>query len=317
MKRRLGVVMDPIDTIKPHKDSTLAMMLAAQRRGWVLFHILQPDIAWADGRVVARAQRVTVFDDDEHWFDLEAAEEIEMASLDAVLMRKDPPFDMEYIYTTYLLEAVEAAGVLVVNRPRSLRDVNEKFFTTRFPQCAPPQVVTRDPGRIKAFLAEQGEIVVKPLDGMGGASIFRIAQGDLNTNVILETVLDHGRKTAVAQRFLPEFRQGDKRILLIDGEPVPYALARLPAEGEARANLAAGGSWEGVALNDRDRWICDQVAPTLKKRGLLFVGLDVIGDYLTEINVTSPTCIRELDSLYNLDIAGDLMQCIEGRLDAR
>ena len=313
MSRRLGVVMDPIDGIKPYKDSTLAMMLAAQRRGWKLFHILQQNMAWVDGRVVAQGEGVTVYDDDNHWFDLEEPKEIDMGSLDAVLMRKDPPFDMEYIYTTYLLEAIEATGVLVVNRPQSLRDVNEKFFTTRFPHCAPPQIVSRDPRRIKRFLAEHGDIVVKPLDGMGGASIFRISEGDLNTNVILETVLDHGRKTAVAQRFLPEFTQGDKRILLIDGEPVPYALARIPAKGEARANLAAGGSWEGVALTERDRWICSEVSAEMKRRGLLFVGLDVIGDYLTEINVTSPTCIRELDSLYNLDIGGDLMDCIEAK----
>jgi glutathione synthase len=314
MNKRLGVVMDPIDSIKPYKDSTLAMMLAAQRRGWQLFHILQQNMAWVDGRVVAQGEVVTVYDDDSHWFELEAPQEIDMGALDAVLMRKDPPFDMEYIYTTYMLETIEAAGVLIVNRPHSLRDVNEKFFTTRFPQCAPPQIVSRDPQRIKRFLAEQGDIVVKPLDGMGGASIFRISEGDLNTNVILETVLDHGRKTAVAQRFLPEFTQGDKRILLIDGDPVPYALARIPAKGEARANLAAGGSWEGVELTERDRWICNEVAPELKRRGLLFVGLDVIGDYLTEINVTSPTCIRELDSLYDLDIAGDLIDCIEAKL---
>ncbi len=316
MNKRLGIVMDHIDSIKPWKDSTLAMMLAAQHRGWQLFHILQQNMAWEDGRVVARGERVTVHDSREHWFDLDAAAEIDMSTLDAVLMRKDPPFDMEYIYTTYLLEAIEQQGVLVVNRPHSLRDVNEKFFTTRFPHCAPPQIVSRDPQRIKHFLAEHGDIVVKPLDGMGGASIFRISEGDLNTNVILETVLDHGRKTAVAQRFLPEFTQGDKRILLIDGEPVPYALARIPAKGEARANLAAGGSWEGVPLTERDRWICNEVAPELKRRGLIFVGLDVIGDYLTEINVTSPTCIRELDSLYNLDIAGDLMDCIEAKLAA-
>ena len=316
MSRTVGVVMDPIATIKPYKDSTLAMMLAAQDRGWRLLHILQQDIAWRDGRVIARAQQVTVHDSNEHWYELAAAEEIDLGDLDVILMRKDPPFDMEYIYTTYMLEAAEEAGALVVNRPASLRDVNEKFFTTRFPDCAPPQIVTRDPARIKAFLAEHGDIVVKPLDGMGGASIFRIGQGDLNTNVILETVLDHGRKTAVAQRFLPEFKQGDKRILLIDGEPVPYALARIPAAGEARANLAAGGSWEGVALSERDRWICDQVAPELKRRGLIFVGLDVIGDYLTEINVTSPTCIRELDQLYDLDIAGDLMDCIDAKLSA-
>lgn len=306
--------MDHINSIKPWKDSTLAMMLAAQRRGWQLFHILQQNMAWEGGHVTARGEQVTVFDNRERWFDLGSTEDIDMHTLDAILMRKDPPFDMEYIYTTYLLEAIEDEGVLTVNRPQSLRDVNEKFFTTHFPQCAPPQLVSRDPQRIKHFLAEHHDIVVKPLDGMGGASIFRITEGDLNTNVILETVLDHGRKTAVAQRFLPEFTQGDKRILLIDGKPVPYALARIPAKGEARANLAAGGSWEGIPLTERDRWICDEVAPELKRRGLIFVGLDVIGDYLTEINVTSPTCIRELDSLYNLDIGGDLMQCIEDKL---
>ncbi|HFD88228.1 MAG TPA: glutathione synthase [Gammaproteobacteria bacterium] len=314
MSKKLGVIMDHISTIKSYKDSTFAMMLAAQNRGWELFHILQSDMAWREGKIIANAQSVSVRDDNSHWYDLEPPCELDMEGLDAVLMRKDPPFDMEYIYTTYLLEALEASNVLIVNRPRSLRDVNEKFFTTRFPQCAPPQIITRDPERIRQFLSEHKEIVVKPLDGMGGASIFRIDEGDLNTNVILETVLDHGRKTAVAQRFLPEYTQGDKRILLIDGEPVTWALARIPAKGEARANLAAGGSWEGVALTERDHWICSQVAPELKERGLIFVGLDVIGDYLTEINVTSPTCIRELDQLYDLDIGGQLIDCLDTKL---
>jgi glutathione synthase len=309
--------MDHIASIKPYKDSTFAMLLAARKRGWELYHILQEDMAYVGTEIMASAQPVSVTDDTEQWYHLEEPREIPMKMLDAVLMRKDPPFDMEYIYTTYMLESLEASGVLIINRPQSLRDVNEKFFTTHFPQCSPPQIITRDPDRIRQFLAVQKEIVVKPLDGMGGASIFRISEGDLNTNVILETVLAHGRKTAVAQRFLPEYTQGDKRILLIDGDPVPYALARIPAKGEARANLAAGGSWEGVALTERDQWICREVGAELRARGLIFVGLDVIGDYLTEINVTSPTCIRELDQLYELDIAGQLMDAIEQKLVPR
>ncbi|MGH8591790.1 MAG: glutathione synthase, partial [Gammaproteobacteria bacterium] len=231
-----------------------------------------------------------------------------------VLMRKDPPFDMEYIYATYLLELAEAAGVLVVNAPQGLRDANEKLFTAWFRQCCPESLVTRDRTRIRSFLEEHGDIILKPLDGMGGISIFRVRAADPNTNVIIETLTAHGRRFMMAQRFIPEITEGDKRILLIDGHPVPYALARYPAPGETRGNLAAGGRSAGVALSERDRWICAEVGETLRRKGLMFVGLDVIGDYLTEINVTSPTCIRELDALYRLDIAGQLMDAIEQRL---
>ncbi|MCB1771273.1 MAG: glutathione synthase, partial [Candidatus Competibacteraceae bacterium] len=220
----------------------------------------------------------------------------------------------EYIYTTYLLELAEKAGVLIVNKPRGLRDANEKFFALHFPQCGPPTLVAREPGRLKSFLEEQADIVVKPLDGMGGASVFRLQQGDPNRNVILETLTAHGRRLTMAQCYVPEVTAGDKRILLIDGEPVPYALARIPQPGETRANLAAGGRGEGAPLSNRDRWICGQVAPRLREMGLLFVGLDVIGDYLTEINVTSPTCARELDAQFGLDIGGDLMAAIAKRL---
>jgi glutathione synthase len=310
----MGVVMDPIESINPKKDSTLAMMLAAQRRDWKI-HYLQPqDITYQQGELLARSQAVTVHDDLHHWADLEAPVTHPLSDFQVMLMRTDPPFNMEYIYGTYLLEMAQIAGVLVVNHPQALRDVNEKFFITRFPDCIPPTLVSRDPSVFRAFLAQQQDIVVKPLDGMGGASIFRIRQGDPNTNVILETILRHGTTTVMAQRFLPEFQQGDKRILLVDGKPVDFALARIPASGEARANLATGGTGKGVALTERDRYICDQVAPELKRRGLMFVGLDVIGNYLTEINVTSPTCIRELDAIYGLDIAGDLMDAIAAKL---
>ncbi|WP_412851915.1 glutathione synthase [Ectothiorhodospira shaposhnikovii] len=314
---RLGVVMDPIQTIQVKKDSTLAMLLAAQARGWQL-HYMEPQDLWlTDGRVHAASRPLTVRDDPRRWFELGSPEEHPLATLDVVLMRKDPPFDMEYVYSTYLLDLAAAEGCLVVNRPASLRDANEKLYTAWFPQCCPPSLVTRNPARIRDFMARQGEIVVKPLDGMGGASVFRLIPGDTNIGVILETVTDHGRRSVMAQRFLPEYRQGDKRILLVDGEPVPYALARIPAEGEGRANLAAGGRGEGVPLTERDRWICSQVGPTLREKGLMFVGLDVIGDYLTEINVTSPTCIRELDAQFGLDIGGQLMDAIAGHLGAR
>lgn len=309
--------MDPIESIKPHKDSTFAMLLAAQRRGWELHYMQQQNLGFINGSAWAESRSIRVTDQNEDWFETGAVAEGPLSRFDVILMRVDPPFNMEYIYTTYLLEQAQHAGSLVVNDPQSLRDVNEKYFTTYFPQCLPETIVSRDPAQFKKFLADQKKIVIKPLDGMGGASIFQMTQGDPNTNVILETLLEHGQKTALAQRFLPEYKAGDKRILLIDGEPVPYALARLPAPGESRANLAAGGTWKGVALTDRDRWICDQLAAELKNRGLIFVGIDVIGDYLTEINVTSPTCIRELDQLYELDIGGLLMDKIEALLEQR
>jgi glutathione synthase len=229
-------------------------------------------------------------------------------------MRKDPPFDMDYIYTTYLLEKAEERGVLVVNRPASLRDCNEKLFTAWFPQCCTPTLVTSDRERILSFMDRHKDIILKPLDGMGGSSIFRVRQADPNANVIIETLTSHGRRLTMAQRFVPEISQGDKRILMVDGEPVPYALARIPKPGETRGNLAAGGTGQGLPLSDQDRWIALQVGPSLRQRGILFAGLDVIGDYLTEINITSPTCIRELDSQFGLNISAQLMDCIEEKL---
>jgi glutathione synthase len=310
--------MDPIDSIKVHKDSTFAMLLAAQARGWELFYMEPQDLFLRDGASHGRMRPLRVRDRDRDWFAWAGdAREMPLHDLHAILMRKDPPLDLEYLYSTYLLEQAEARGTLVVNRCASLRDANEKLFTAWFPHCCAPTLVSRDAGRFRAFLAEQGDIILKPLDAMGGASVFRVRQDDPNTAVILETLTDHGRRMAMAQRFIPEISAGDKRILLVDGEPVPYALARIPAPGETRGNLAAGGRGEGVPLSERDYWICAQVAPVLREKGLLFVGLDVIGDYLTEINVTSPTCIRELDQLYNLDIAGQLMDAIAARLPAR
>ena len=314
MTLKLGVVMDPIATITIKKDTTFAMLLAAQARNWELHYFEQADLYARGGEAFGRARLLNVKDDKHGWFTFRGERDLPLAELDVILMRKDPPFDMEYIYTTYLLELAEAAGTLVVNRCRSLRDANEKFFALNFPQCGPPTLVSREPARLKTFLDEQDDIVVKPLDGMGGASVFRLRQDDPNLNVILETLTAHGRRSVMAQRYIPEVTAGDKRILLIDGEPVPYALARIPQAGETRANLAAGGRGEGVPLTERDRWICAQVAPRLREMGLLFVGLDVIGDWLTEINVTSPTCARELDAQFGLDIGGDLMLAIERRL---
>ncbi len=317
MSIQLAVVMDPIQTIKVYKDSSFAMLLAAQARGWRLSYLEQSDLYLRDGEAFGNTRHLRVRDQASDWFELGPANEQPLADLDVILMRKDPPFDMEYLYSTYLLEQAESAGVLVVNRPAALRDSNEKLFAERFPECCAPTLVTRDASRIRHFLDEQGDIILKPLDAMGGASVFRVRHGDPNTGVILETLTDFGQRTAMAQKFIPEITAGDKRILMVDGEPVPYALARIPAQGETRGNLAAGGRGEGVELSERDRWICDRVGPSLRDAGLLFVGLDVIGDYLTEINVTSPTCIRELDKLYGLDIAGQLMDCIETKLKSR
>lgn len=312
----LGIIMDPIDSINIKKDSTFAMMLEAQHRGWQLFYMLQSSLYVENGMVFAEMQIVTVKDDADGWFELEESVICPLHELDAALMRKDPPFDMEYIYSTYLLEMAENKGLLVVNRSDSIRSCNEKLFATWFPKYTPETLVTRDMERIKAFHHQLKRIVVKPLDGMGGAMIFQIKEGDENRNVILETITDYGKKTIMAQRFLPEFKQGDKRILMIDGKPFPHALARIPADGEGRANLAAGGSYKGVDLTKRELEICEHIAPTLKEKGLLFVGLDVIGDYITEINVTSPTCIRELDHIYSANISGLLMDTIEKKLGA-
>jgi len=311
---KLGVIMDPITGIKIHKDSTFAMLLAAQKRNWDILYMELPDLYLRDDRPYARMRELTVRDNKHDWFSYTGEQTLPLDQLDIILMRKDPPFNMEYIYTTHLLDHAERAGVLVVNRPGSLRDANEKLFISHFPACAPPTLVTRNAGLIKSFIEEHQEIILKPLDGMGGQSIFRTHTTDHNTNVIIESLTDHGRRFAVAQKYLPEIMHGDKRILMIDGEPVDYALARIPMAGEHRGNLAAGGTGKGVELSARDRWICDQVGPVLRDKGLLFVGLDVIGDYLTEINVTSPTCIRELEAIYSIDIAGRLMDTLARKL---
>jgi len=308
--------MDPIGSINFHKDSTLAMLLAAQKRGWELVYMEQDDLFLQDSRCHASQARLEVRNDPDDWFTLSEPFIAPLDQLDVILMRKDPPVDLEFLYTTFLLERAEAEGVLVVNRPAALRNASEKLYTAWFSQCCPPTRVSRNILRLKEFFFEHGDIIVKPLNGMGGASVFRIRQGDPNLNVILETITDNGRQTAMAQRFIPEISAGDKRILMIDGEPFPHALARVPASGETRGNLAAGGTGKGVDLSNRDRWICSQVGPALRAQGLMFVGLDVIGDYLTEINVTSPTCIRELDKLYSADIAGQLLDAIEARLQA-
>ena len=317
MSIKVGIVMDPIESITVRKDTTLAMMLAAQRRGWELRYMEMGDLFLRDGVARARMRPVEVRDDPDDWFTLGGDRTEALASLDVVLMRKDPPFDMEFVYATYILERAEAAGVLVVNRPQSLRDANEKVFTAWFPQCCPPTLVTREHARMGGFLDEQGDIIVKPLDGMGGMSVFRVRAGDPNVNVIFETLTLRQTRYAMCQRYIPEIRGGDVRVLLIDGEPVDYALARVPAGGDARGNLAAGAEGVGMAITERMRAIAREVGPVLREKGLVFVGLDVIGDFLTEINVTSPTCVREIDAAFGTDIAGMLMRTIETRLAER
>jgi glutathione synthase len=316
-RRLLGVVMDPIETIKPKKDSTLAMMLAAQRRGWDLVYLRQQDLSVHDGAPRGLGVRLTVKDDPARWFEVGSAWEAPLEQLDALLMRKDPPFDMEYIYTTYILELAENRGLLVVNKPSSLRDINEKAYTSWFPHCTPPSLVTRSRSALLEFLTTHGKIVLKPFDGMGGRSIFVVGKGDLNVNVIIETLTDDGAKFTLAQRYIPEIVNGDKRVLMIDGEPIDYALARIPAPGESRGNLVMGATGEGRPLTERDRWLSAQVGPVLAQKGVLFAGLDVIGDYLTEINVTSPTGIRELDRQFNIDIAAKLIDVIDRKLAAK
>jgi glutathione synthase len=310
MSLKIGVVMDPIGSINYKKDSTLAMLLEAQSRNWELFYMEQDDLYIDHDVARAKMKPLKVFADASNWFQLDEANDLALDTLDAILMRKDPPFDMNYIYSTYILEKAEEKGTIIINKAQSLRDANEKLFTNNFAQCMPPTLVSSQAEHIQKFYKEHKDIILKPLDGMGGASVFRIKEGDANLSVIIETLTEHGTKLTMAQRFIPEITQGDKRILLINGEAVPYALARIPAKGETRANLAAGGEGVGVELTDRDRWICEQVAPLLKAKGLIFVGIDVIGDYLTEVNVTSPTCIRELDKQYNINISAILMDWI-------
>ena len=314
MNVKVGVVMDPIDSINVKKDTTLAMMLAAQRRGWELRYMELGDLFVRDGDAHARMRPIDVRDDPHDWYTLGEPHTGALASLDVILMRKDPPFDMEFVYATYILERAEAAGVLVVNKPRSLRDANEKMFTAWFPRCCPPTLVTREHARMASFLDEHGDIIVKPLDGMGGVSVFRVRADDPNMNVVFETLTRQQTRYAMCQRYIPEISDGDKRVLLIEGEPVDYALARVPAGGDARGNLAAGARGVGMEITARMRAIAGEVGPVLREKGLIFAGLDVIGDYLTEINVTSPTCVRELDAEFGIDIAGKLMGAIEARL---
>lgn len=308
---RTGVIMDPIAGIKTYKDSTFAMLLEAQRRQHEIWYMEPGHLTVRDGVAYGHMRRLQVRDDTVDWFTLDESDNRRLATLDVLLMRKDPPFDMDYVYSTYILDLAERDGVTVVNRPQALRDANEKCFATQFPQCCVPALITRRASEIRAFVREQGLSVVKPLGGMGGDSIFQLRPDDPNMNVILESMTDFDRELVMTQRYIPEITAGDKRILMVNGEPVPWALARIPGAGDFRGNLAKGGTGKGVALTDRDRWICSEVAPELKRRGILFAGLDVIGDWLTEINVTSPTCIRELDAQFGLNIAGDLFDVLE------
>jgi len=313
----LGVVMDPIADITLYKDTTLALLLAAQERGWDLHYMEQKDLYLLQGEARASTRNLFVADNSDSWYELGLQEDKKLGDLDVILMRKDPPFDNEYIYSTYILEAAQQQGALVVNDPRSLRDCNEKIFATQFPQCCPPVLVSRDMLRLREFHKHYGDVIFKPLDGMGGSRIFRCRQDDPNVGVILETLTEFGQQLIMAQRYIPAISEGDKRILVVDGEAVPYCLARIPAQGETRGNLAAGGTGVAQPLTEKDRWIVAQVAPVLKAKGLMFVGLDVIGEYLTEINVTSPTCAREIDKAYNTGIGSRLVDAIARKLALR
>ena len=306
--------MDPIESITPYKDSSLAMLLEAQRRDAEIHYFQQGDLKLLDGKAIGQSRRLNVRDDNEDWYEFGAVDSIDLGDLDVILMRKDPPFDMEYVYTTYILDRAEAAGALVVNRPQALRDINEKAYTAWFPECTPLTLITRSMDEMRAFLAENDRIVVKPLDSMGGKSIFVVQHGDKNANVIFETLTDFGQRYAIAQIHIPEISLGDKRILLIDGEAVPFALARIPPADDNRGNLVVGAKGVGQELSDVDRTICERVGPVLKEHGVIFAGIDVIGDYMTEVNVTSPTGIRELDTQFDLNIAGQLFDAIESEL---
>jgi len=311
---RIGVVMDPIQSITPKKDSSFAMLLEAERRGASILYFEMRDLRLVSGTAIGNGRTLNVQDDPLDWFSLGEPGDVALGDLDVILMRKDPPFNMEYVYSTYILQRAEEAGALVVNRPRSLRDMNEKAYTAWFADCSPTTLITRSMTELRAFLREHGHVVVKPLDGMGGRGIFVIRKGDNNANVVFETLTDNGQRFAMAQTFIPEIKSGDKRILLINGEPVPCALARIPPPDDNRGNLVMGATAEGRELSERDRYICSKVGPKLRDAGVIFAGIDVIGDYLTEINVTSPTGIRELDRLFNLNIAGQLFDAIEAKL---
>jgi len=308
------MVMDPISLININKDTSFAMLLEAKARLWEIYYMELNDLYLRNGRAFARTRLLQVQRDPEQHFKFLGEQVVDLETLDVIIMRKDPPFNQEYIYATYILERAEQSGCYVINKPQSLRDANEKIYTAWFPQCCTDTLVTREPGLIRDFLQEHHEIILKPLDGMGGASIFHLYLSDPNLSVILENMTKHGARMVMAQKYLPEIKQGDKRILVVNGEAMPYALARIPAQGETRGNLAAGGTAEGRPLTERDQWIADQVGPVLVEKGLVFVGLDVIGDYLTEINVTSPTCVQELDQQFGLNISAKLLNHIENYL---
>jgi glutathione synthase len=314
MRITLGVVMDPIHKIKAHKDTTLAMLLAATEVQWDLRYMELGDLFLQQNIAMGRMRTLQVHDDSTSWYELGTEIIAPLGELDVILMRKDPPFDSSFLHSTYILEAAQAQGCLVVNDPRSLRNCNEKIFATQFPQCCPPLLVSNNSRHLRAFYAQYKDVIFKPLDGMGGTGIFRCKPGDTNLGVILETLTDNNQQYIMAQRFIPDISNGDKRILVVNGEAIPYALARIPAQGETRGNLAAGGSGRPQPLSERDHWIVAQVAPTLLEKNLLFVGLDVIGDYLTEINITSPTCVREIDNAYDTAIGSRLIQAIQQRL---
>ncbi len=316
MKHKLAVIMDPIAFINPKKDTTLAMLLEAQRRGYEIHYLEPKDLNLIDEKVVAHTQQLNVFNDEKQWYQFGKQTINQLQTFDVILMRKDPPFDIEYIYVTYLLEIAERQGSLVVNKPQALRDANEKLFTAYFPECCPDTLVSRNKAEILKFIGKHNKVVLKPLDSMGGRYVYLVNKGDLNTHVIIETLTHFGTRFMMAQQFIPDITvTGDKRIILIDGEPIPYALARIPKAGDIRGNLAAGGTGKGIAINQRDREICQHLTTALKQRGLLFVGIDVIGDYLTEINVTSPTCVREIDKAFNINISAILFDCIEQKID--
>ena len=314
---KLAFVVDPLDSFKIYKDTTFAIMREAQARGHALYAMEQQDLAWRRGTVVGNARRIRLTGRKNPWYRAGKPALIELAAFDAVLMRKDPPFDMEYVYSTYLLELAEAQGARVFNRPRAIRDWNEKMSIARFPKFTAPSLATRDDALIREFLKEQCDVILKPLDGMGGASIFRVRRDDPNVNVILETVTHFGRRTIMAQRYIPEIREGDKRVLLIDGKPAPYCLARIPKKGETRGNLAAGGRGVARKLTKRDREIAEAIGPVLSRQGLLLVGLDVIGDYLTEVNVTSPTCFQEITEQSGFDVSGMMVDALEQAVGGR
>lgn len=311
---KVAILMDPIANIQVKKDSSFAMLLEAQARDHQIFYLEPGDLYLLQGQINAKARLLTVKDDPHDWYEMGETIDYPTSHFDLLLMRQDPPFNMEYIYTTYLLQLAKEQGLLVINDPQSIRDCNEKLFTAWFAQCCPKTLVSRNEQDFKDFLQQTGDIILKPLDGMGGASIFKVGKNDPNIGVIIETLTQQGKQTAMAQEFIPQITEGDKRVLMIDGEAVPYCLARIPAKGETRGNLAAGGQGEARPLTEKDKWIAQQVGPTLKQKGLMFVGLDIIGDYLTEINVTSPTCLREIDAAFNINIAGMLFDAIERKL---